>query len=241
MNMQYSLQAIRNSLSSEKKKEDSQLAIYIHRPISYPVTYLLVNMGLSAWTVSVFSAFVAFTGCLLICMDSYSMRWVGIILLHFWAVLDCVDGNIARVTKTQSDKGAFMDAESGYMVCAFIYIAFGMAAYHTTITGLFRDNALYIFVGAIASISDVLARLIHQKYVSTVKENSTNENTKETTLGKLRKRISTELGIAGFVLFGSIVAQVFNLYDILILFYWIFNLLSLLAVFILYSKKAKTV
>lgn len=235
------MKAIRNSLSNEKKKEDSQLAIYVHRPLSYPVTLLFVNMGMSAWTASILSAVVAVAGCVLLSLDSRVLRWLGIILLNFWAVLDCVDGNIARVTKTQSEKGAFMDAESGYMVCAFVYLAFGMAAYRTSALGLFPDKTAFIVIGAVASISDILARLIHQKYVSTVREETKGENVSQSRIGKLRKRVSTELGIAGFVLLGSILAQIFNLFDLLTVFYGAFCLLSLLAVVVLYSKKAKLV
>ena len=237
--MNYSMKEIKSSLSNEKKKEDSQLAIYVHRPISYPVTYLFVNMGITAWTASVISAFFAFAGCGLLCMNSYLVRWVGIALLNIWAILDCVDGNIARVTKTQSNKGAFMDAESGYVVYAFVYLAFGMAAYNTSRSYIFDNASLFIFVGAIASISDILARLIHQKYLSVVGVLDSSNGTSHSRLGKLRKRVSTELGIAGFVLIGGIIAQIFNRYDILTLFYGLYCFTSMVIVIVTYSKKAK--
>lgn len=238
--MKYSMADIRTSLSHEKKMEDSQLAIFVHRPLSYPLTYLLVNIGISAWSVSIISAVIAFAGCMLICLDFYMARWVGIALINFWAVLDCVDGNVARVTKTQSNKGAFMDAESGYIICAFVYLAFGMAASHTNTGLLFSQNWIYIFIGAIASISDLLARLIHQKYVSSVEKMEISDNNiKISKIGKLRKRVSTEVGIAGFVLLGGIIAQIFNLFDFLVVFYGCFCFLTLLATITIYSRKAK--
>ena len=238
--MKYTMADIKASLSHEKKMEDSQFAIYVHRPLSYPLTYLFVNRGVSAWTVSILSAVVAFIGCMLICSASYPVRWIGIALINLWAILDCVDGNVARVTKTQSNKGAFMDAESGYMICAFVYLAFGMAAYHTDEIALFPDKVTYLFVGAMASVSDLLARLIHQKYVSTVENFEQKEGSaKQSLLGKIRKRVSTELGIAGFVLIGGIIAQALNLYNILTLFYGCFCFLTLLVTVVLYSRKAR--
>lgn len=238
--MKYSMSDIKASLSHEKKMEDSLFAIYFHRPLSYPLTYLFANRGISAWSVSILSAGVAFIGCMLICSTSYLVRWIGIALINFWAILDCVDGNVARVTKTQSNKGAFMDAESGYIICAFVYLAFGMAAYHTSSDFIFAEKTMYIFVGAMASISDLLARLIHQKYVSTVEIfGNESEDEKQSVLRKLRKSVSTELGIAGFVLIGGILAQIFNLYNILVVFYGCFCSLTLLLTIIIYSKKAK--
>lgn len=238
--MRYSMADIKASLSHEKKMEDSQFAIYVHRPLSYPLTYLFVNRGVSAWTVSILSAVVAFVGCMLICSSTSWVRWIGIMLINLWAILDCVDGNVARVTKTQSNKGAFMDAESGYMICAFVYLAFGMAAYHTSDAVFIADKSVFIFIGAMASISDLLARLIHQKYVSTVENKESKETEgKKSTIGKLRKRVSTELGIAGFVLVGGIIAQIFNFYSYLVIFYGVFCFLTLLLTVALYSKKAR--
>lgn len=238
--MKYSMADIRASLSHEKKKEDAQFAIYIHRPLSYPITFLFVNIGISAWAASILSAIVAVVGCLMIACPTYSVRWIGIVLINFWAILDCVDGNVARVTKTQSNKGAFMDAESGYMMCAFVYLAFGMAAYHTTKGFLFEENYWFILLGALASISDLLARLIHQKYISVVESKENKDSIiKKSFLGKIRKRISTEIGIAGFVLLGGILAQIFNLYDVLVTFYAVFCFATLLFAIAIYSKKAK--
>lgn len=238
--MKYSMADIKASLSHEKKMEDSQFAIFFHRPLSYPLTFLFVNQGITAWTVSILSAVVAVAGCMLVSSSSYLIRWIGIFLINFWAILDCVDGNVARVTKTQSNKGAFMDAESGYMFCAFIYLAFGMAAYHTSNFTIIQDKELFILIGAIASISDILARLIHQKYVSTVETQERKMSNKSPSkFGKIRKRVSTELGIAGFVLFGGIIAQGFDLYDILVIFYGCFCFLTLFTTVTIYSKKAK--
>ena len=237
--MKYSIRDIQSSLSEEKKKEDSIFAIWFHRPLSYPVTYLFANIGVSAWFVSLLSIFFAVIGCVTLALNSVVLRWIGILLLNIWAILDCVDGNVARVTKTQSNKGAFMDAESGYFVCAFVYLAFGIAAYHTARTEFIADKSIYIFVGAMASISDLLARLIHQKYISTVENKENKEaSAKQSSLGKLRKRVSTELGIAGFVLFGGIIAQIFSLYNYLVLFYGAFCFLTLLLTVVVYSRKA---
>lgn len=239
--MKYSIAEIKASLSREKKMEDSLFGIVVHRPLSYPLTYFCVNCKVSAWAVSVVSSIIAFFGCFLICLESYLLRWIGIALLNLWAILDCVDGNVARVTKSQSSKGAFMDAESGYFVCAFVYLSFGIAAFHTTTLTVFPNNYIFIILGAIASISDILSRLIHQKYVSSVDQSEDKRMIdKKTSVLLIRKRVSTELGIAGFVLLGGIIAQIFNLYNVLIIFYSAFCFLTLASTFIIYSLKAKS-
>lgn len=238
--MKYSMKDIRSSISRKKRFEDSILAIIFHRPLSYPVTYLCVNMGVSAWTVSIFSVLVAIAGCVMIGFDSYLLRWIGIVLINTWAILDCVDGNVARVTKTQSDSGAFMDAESGYIMYACVYLALGMAAFYTSPFLIQFNKPLFILVGAIASISDLLARLIHQKYLSSVQKSSETGNVNsQSVFQRLRKRVSTEIGIAGFVIVGTILAQVLCAFDILVCFYGVFNLMMLIVTLTIYSKKAR--
>lgn len=238
--MKYSMTDIKSSLSHKKRFEDSLFSIVVHRPLSYPITYVFANAGVSAWTTSVLSLFVALIGCGLIGIDSYYSRWIGIALINLWAVLDCVDGNIARVTKTQSEKGSFMDAESGYMICAFVYLSFGMAAYNTRSCVMEIPKHLFIVLGAIASICDILARLVHQKYSTTVHMNPKGITSDEkSSFDRLRKRISTEFGVTGLVLIGAIVAQVLNSYDIIVCFYALFNMLMLSGTIVIYSMKAK--
>jgi phosphatidylglycerophosphate synthase len=91
---------------------------------------------------------------------------VGVVLINLWIVLDCCDGNIARVTKKSSYMGEFIDAVSGYVICAFNFLAIGLAAYNRSTLLFGEKNVWLVVIGAVACISNLFARLIYQKYTN---------------------------------------------------------------------------
>ena len=114
--MSYSLKQISTSLPKSKNKVSSFWVRLWVRKFSYLVTWVCLKLHLSANTVSVLSAIDALAGCVLLCINNWVCMLIGVILINFWIVLDCVDGNIARILKKESRSGEFFDAVSGYVV-----------------------------------------------------------------------------------------------------------------------------
>ena len=108
----YSWGEIVRSLPKKKNSKSSLWVKWIIRKLSFPFTFLFINLGFSAWSASVLSIFVALAGCTALCVDSALWRAVGVVLVELWLVMDCVDGNIARVKKTSSPMGGCIDAHS---------------------------------------------------------------------------------------------------------------------------------
>ena len=52
--------------------------------------------------ITILSVFIGLGGCLLFMLGSKDKIIIGALLINVWAVLDCVDGNIARLTKTEN-------------------------------------------------------------------------------------------------------------------------------------------
>jgi phosphatidylglycerophosphate synthase len=79
---------------------------YIIRPLSYPITNLLLKTQITPNQVTVFSN-------LLIVVASYfyytGYKHLAIFLILGYFVLDCVDGEIAREKGLKSEKGAIME------------------------------------------------------------------------------------------------------------------------------------
>ena len=245
--MKVSLQEIRNSLGEEKNKGDSLWVRCFIRKVAFYTAFCAINAGLSAWMVSVLSIFVSVGGSACLCVDNTIIQWIGVILIELWIVMDCTDGNIARTTKTTSPKGEFIDAESGYYVCAFVFFALGVAAFHTSSLLSDKWSYLWIIMGAIASISNLLARLIFQKYTATMlqageispKKDKSYQEEKRGLFQFLRRRVGKELGISGLLMPAIIIAQIFKLYAILCAFYFIYFVAALVFITVMYSKKAK--
>lgn len=244
----YSLRTITESLPKKKNSKSSLWVKLVVRKLSFIFTFIFINCGSSAWTASIISVFTAVLGSAFIAVDNMVFRIIGVILIELWLVLDCVDGNIARVKKTSSEMGEFIDALSGYYVTGFVYFAVGFAAYNTT--KIFADHAfLMVVLGGISTVAGLLARIIHQKYTYSLmvinqsgeskKALPENEVENKKSLQYLRSRLDKELGISGLFMPFLIVASIFNLYDIFTVFYFLFQAAGLLAVTAYYSLKAR--
>jgi hypothetical protein len=233
---------ITSSYTSEKKKKSSLWARIFSRPVSFIFTYLFINLGFTANAVSVLSMVEVLVACLFIMLGGKLLPW-GVGLYVMWHVLDCCDGNIARVTKKSSYAGEFFDAVSGYTAPAFIFLSVGVAAFKTTVVPA-DYSYWFIVIGALASISDILGRIIYQKYVVT-----------EYRLGLIGKegdidqeRSSGFIHIVDVVMKNMtyscifmpliILALIFNHFDILISVFACYNFLFLIASAVFFVYKA---
>lgn len=242
----YSLKTIISSLPAKKNSKSSLWVKLVIRRVSFLFTFIFINLGFSPWAVSVLSVFVALAGSILLMIPNYICVIVGTVLIQFWLVLDCVDGNIARCKNQSSEMGSFIDALSGYYVSAFVYIGTGIAAYN--FSPLVKYRFVFLLAGAISSICGILSRLIHQKYTYTVlmieKKDlhiSTPEEEVENkkSLQYIRSRVDKEIGISGLFMPFLIVSTIFNFFGVITVFYSLFQASALLAVTAVYAWKAK--
>ena len=116
--MKYTAKYFKESLPEWKRKKDSILGKLIYRPISFPISSFLSNRGVSANIISYSSIFIALMACTCFLLRGFVFHIVGTILVAFWIVMDCVDGNIARSVKKIAF-GDFADGIGGYILLAF--------------------------------------------------------------------------------------------------------------------------
>ena len=222
----YTMKEIVSSYSPAKRKESSIWARVFSRPISFVLTYFFINIGLSANAMSVVSIIEELIGFALILIGGKCLPW-GVALYVFWHILDCCDGNIARIKKSSSYAGEYFDAVSGYFAPAFIYITVGVAAYRTTIVSE-KYAYWFIVLGAVASISDVLGRLVYQKYLVTeyrLNLIATKGNIDEQRASGVRHILDVimkNLAHASLFMPLLILACIFNRYDVLIALYGLY-------------------
>lgn len=244
----YTYKEIKDSFPKEKEKLESLYGRIVPvRKLSYLFTVPLINMGFSAFQVSIISIFFAIAGCVALAINNKYFIIAGIILVFLWHIFDCVDGNIARVRKSASKLGEFVDACSGYFVMAFLPFSIGVAAFHEEMF-LGEKSYIYIIIGGISSICEILMRLIHQKYAYTLaviekKGNIALEKGdnpyKLSGFHKLRKKIDIELGQLGFPMFILFLAPFFKLFFVLNIYYFLFHIFSLLVATIYYIGKGR--
>lgn len=248
--MKYTLKEISNSLPKDKNKVSSFWVRLWVRKFSYLITWICLKLKFSANTVSVLSAIDAVLGCGLLCVNNYVCMLIGVILINFWIVLDCVDGNIARILNRDSRSGEFFGAVSGYVVCAFAFFAVGVAAYHTS-SWWGEYQYLFIIFGALASITDLYARLIYQKFTFTrltlaqkdgVNYQSENDNFEKKDKPKgftyLRRVIDRQTGISALFMPALIASFIFKRFEFMTMFYCLYHCAAFVYVFVGYLNKA---
>lgn len=123
------LARVKEHFTEEKRQEERRSdlpAHVIYRPLSFWITPLFLNLGISANAVTVFSMLVALS------MPA-TAEWGGdyafgmvAFLGVFFQILDCVDGNIARMTKTSGSVGNLLDSMSSLLLWTAYFISAGI-------------------------------------------------------------------------------------------------------------------
>jgi phosphatidylglycerophosphate synthase len=134
---------------------DSYLAGLVDRPLSRPVTRLLLRTPLTPSHVTLLSVAAGLLGAAGLATISYWGRLGGVSLLIASIVLDCVDGDLARAQLAQNPAGARLDVTGDYVVHLAVFV--GLA------TGLLREGlppggawaALALIAGVVAAMMAV--------------------------------------------------------------------------------------
>ncbi len=241
--MKFTFRQILESLPVKKNSKSSWWVKLWVRKTSFFFTFLFINLGFSSNGVSLLSIAVVLAACICFTTPNIIAIWAAVILVNFWLVLDCVDGNVARCYKQKKLYGEFIDAMSGYYTVGFVYGGISVAAYH--FGGLLLDKGCeYIMIaGFVSSICDILSRLIYTNYCSVLRPDEEKSNEKALTDDKhsinyIRKRVSKELGISGMFMPLIIVGAIWNCFDIVTLFYLAFNGFALISTTLMYYFKA---
>ena len=246
--MKYSYSEIKESLTKKKNSRSSLWVQLWVRKASFPVTYLFINSGWTANMVSVLSWIIIFVAAVLLGINNFGCMLAGVLLTNFWLVLDCVDGNIARVKKVKTFMGDFYDAVAGYGPFGFTTVGIGIAAFHTSFLVPEQYRYFLILIGAVGAIANIYTRLIHQKYLACffagkkilneLDDISLADTENRHSFAYIREQIDKNFGVAGLFMPWLFVALLTNTFDIMVTVYTLYYVASFLAVAYLYCKKA---
>lgn len=107
--MRYTLHQVRQAQPKSEGFVDNIVADLVYRKLSRYVTWVLASTAVRPVAV-VWSGFlVATAGAALFLTGDYGWLLVGMALIHAGNVLDCVDGELARLTGRESKYGAWLD------------------------------------------------------------------------------------------------------------------------------------
>lgn len=183
----YSLKEIIASLPPEKIKQDGLWTRFVLRPLSFPVSWAALRMGFSPAFISYFSAVVSIAGGILFAWPSRLAAGIGVILFNFFAVLDCVDGNMARVSGKAGPWGGWADAVTGFIAYTSVFFASGIYIYWKTLWWP------VLIAAGLTSSANLLTRVAYQIYKNIVGESAHESVSTE-------RKFAENAGITGFLM-----------------------------------------
>lgn len=102
---------------------------YLNRRISPFFTRLFLWMGLSPNAITILSLAVGLMAAATFTAGSYAAGVLGGLLLQLSAIIDCCDGEVARLTHTESEFGKQLDIVSDNLVHIAIFAGVAWAVY----------------------------------------------------------------------------------------------------------------
>lgn len=223
--MKYTGKFFKESMPEWKRKKDPILVRLFYRRVSFHISAFLANRRVTANSVSYFSVLIAVASCVFFLLPLKACHICGALMINLWLLLDCADGNLARSVKMQPF-GDFADAISSYILVGLLNCAIGVAVYRTGGLIVRPGNMWMIYLGALASASDTLMRLVYQKYRSTERDLqdrgiiTAEKDVREdhAQVGNIRVRLELELGIAGILPVAILISSIIGTLDIIVFY-----------------------
>jgi phosphatidylglycerophosphate synthase len=134
---------------------DTRLDTAVHRRLSRPVSRLAVSAGIGPNAITVASGVVGMASVAAFARGDAASVVAGFLLYVAAVVLDHADGEVARLTLTESTLGEWLDIIVDTLVHGTMMLALGIACYRVTGSGLVAGA-----IGALAvTVSGVLGKL----------------------------------------------------------------------------------
>ena len=232
------LQEVIRSLPKQKNMNSSMWVRIFARPISHLLTYVFLKLNVSANLVTIASSII----CILMALSTFFENSLVLfnIAMHLWLILDCVDGNLARISRLntkptllKSNKGEFLDAMYGYLYVVFLFPSLGFL--YASKSNYFLD---YIFIlSFLIPILHLFNSVISNKYdalVSAVR--SEYSDSKNKGMFFYFYRIDKNIGISGFMLPFITIATIYDLYNLLVPLYFLYYLLMSIILMLIYTR-----
>jgi len=114
---------------------DTRLDVALHRRLSRPVSRTAVALGVGPNLITITSGLVGLAAAATFAVSTPGTLVLGLLVYVLAVVLDHADGEVARLTLTESSLGEWLDAVVDTVVHAVLALALGVAASHLAGSG----------------------------------------------------------------------------------------------------------
>ena len=209
----------------EKRKKDTIFCLFLLRPLSFVVSSLFSLLHISANATSIISLAISFGGSVLLFInffvkDVVLVYW-SLACIFIWAILDCVDGNLARTVKKQK-YGDFFDAIAGYIIPGFYFSLFGFNSCFFNDVVFGNNNPWISIIASTASISFITILLFKKKYTENSEQygkNVSDQKDRNNLVIIVMSRMWSEFSFGGFLPLILLLSTIFNVMTLATLIY----------------------
>jgi phosphatidylglycerophosphate synthase len=137
--------------ASLTSSSDGLVDRYFNRPVGRILSRLLVRTAVTPNQVSVSSTIIGLVSAALFAMGTVGTALAGALCLQLSAIVDCIDGDLARALYKQSTLGKWLDIVGDQVVHVAVFLGLGV--------GLWRSgsSAPVIALGVVAAVGVVLS------------------------------------------------------------------------------------
>lgn len=152
--MKKSYREIRSKQIKDLKSKTSRYMVY--RAFSTPFTYLFVRLDFSPYSITMLNFLSPLLGFLFLSLGTYASILIGLLFFVLFKILDCSDGEVARIRNPKamdelykSIEGPYFDSVGHFIYPIFLGMGLGI--------GFFRlfGSELYLFLGVAMGLLSV--------------------------------------------------------------------------------------
>ena len=202
---------IKAKQTEDLKSKTSRYMIY--RKFSTPFTYLFVKLGVSPTAVSILNFIPPISGYFLLATGNYLFMVLGILFFMLFKVLDCSDGEVARIQNPKAMDNLHRIMEGPYLdgFAHFIYsTCFGMGLG----VGIFKlyGTEIYLSLGMFLTLFFVLERGFIELLISGYRRAIIDRKIEVTSDKHIQSRIMDEMTDGRSWSQGNMVSRLAGLY-----------------------------
>ncbi|MEW6273233.1 MAG: CDP-alcohol phosphatidyltransferase family protein [Thermodesulfobacteriota bacterium] len=121
--------AERELVASLENPRDGFFDRILNRPLSRPLSLALLRVAVTPNQITGFGLLLSFAGAALIALPGVLWPVLGALLLQATAVLDCVDGEIARAKVLETEWGEWLDITSDTLIHVATFLGIAVHAW----------------------------------------------------------------------------------------------------------------
>ena len=176
------LQEYKSSLKLIEVEELFDLIFY--RPLAFIFVKIIYSTNLTPNQITTLALIIGMIGGIVISFNTYSYLVIATILLIIYDVLDCSDGQLARLKKNGTPAGRILDGVADYFVTISVYLGIGFGFANDSNNPLF-----YWVLLVLAGASNIVHAIALDYYRNRFLDYATN---RESLLGDDLKEFEDE-------------------------------------------------